>query len=55
MPSADGPEVLLIEDDEPTRRMVAATSGADARDLSPMSRFTSHSSQACRSSSLEPK
>ena len=28
MPSADGPEVLLIEDDEPTRRMVAANLGA---------------------------
>jgi len=28
MPSADGPEILLVEDDEPTRRMVAANLGA---------------------------
>ena len=26
MPAADGPEILLVEDDEPTRRMVEPTS-----------------------------
>ena len=28
MPASDGPEVLLVEDDDPTRRMVAANLGA---------------------------